>query len=112
MARKAEHTAAFADRVIVVVRGGVAEVVACPEDAVVGIRDYDTDGCDPDQLAEDGSIVDLVTGPVPDWIDEFAAGAAEELADDGLTEAEALAVAAGAAAIIREHETRDQTRRS
>ena len=99
-------------RVIITVRGGVAEVLACPEDAVVEVRDYDTEGCDPDQLAEDGSIVNVVTGPIPDWIDEFAAGAAEELADDGLTEAEALAVAAEAAAIIREHETQEQTRRS
>ena len=44
--------------------------------------------------------------PVPDWVDEFAAGAAEELADDGLTEAEALAIASEAADIIREHEAR------
>ena len=94
-------------RIIVVVRGAVAEVRACPEDAIVEIRDYDTDGCDPDQLAEDGSIVNAVTGPIPDWIDDFAAGAAEELADDGLTEAEALAIASEAADIIREHEARE-----
>ena len=93
--------------VIVVVRGGVAEVLSCPAGVVVEIRDYDTDGCDPEQLAEDGSVVSTVTGPIPDWIAEFAAGAAEELADDGFTEAEALAFASEAAAIIREHEARE-----
>ena len=95
------------DRVVITVRGGVAEVIACPENAVIEIRDYDTEGCDSSRLAEDGGIVNVVTGPIPDWIDEFAEGAAEELANDGFTEAEALAFASEAAAIIREHEAQE-----
>ena len=95
------------ERVVITVRGGVAEVTQCPEHVVVEIRDYDTEGCDPDRLAEHGSVVNVVTGPVPDWIDDFAAGAAEELADDGFTEAEALTIASEAADIIREHEARE-----
>ena len=95
------------DRIVVAVHGGVAEVIACPEGVVIEVRDYDTEGCDPDQLAEDGGIVNVVTGPIPDWIDDFTAGAAEELAVDGFTEAEALAIASEAADIIREHEARE-----
>ena len=110
MSRQKQGSAVL-ERVVVAVRGGVAEVMACPEGVVAEIRDYDTDGCDLDQLAEDGSIVDVVTGPIPDWIDDFATGAAEELAEDGFTEAEALAIASEAAAIIREHEVKDQSER-
>jgi len=99
------------ERVVVVVRGGVAEVVSCPDGVIVEVRDYDTDGCDQARLSEDGSMVAVVEGPVPDWIDDFAVGAAEELADDGFTEAEARAIASKAAAIIREHETRESDRK-
>ena len=98
-----------AGRVVIAVRGGVAEVVSCQADVIVEIRDYDTEGCDSSRLAEDGSMVSVVTGPIPDWIDEFAAGAEGELVNDGFTEAEALAIASAAADIIREHEAKAQT---
>ena len=73
-------------------------------------REYDSEHCVLGRLAEGGSVVGVVTGPVPDWIDEFAAGAVEELAADGFTEAEAHAIASGAAAIIREHEPKAPTK--
>ena len=54
------------ERVVVAVRGGVAEVVSCPEGVTVEVRDYDTEGCDPAQLEPDGSVVALVAGPATD----------------------------------------------
>lgn len=50
------------DKVVVIVRGGVAEVANCPEGVVVEIRDYDTDGCDKDKLEEDGACVAIYEG--------------------------------------------------
>ena len=43
--------------VVVTVSGGVAEVEHCPKGVSVSIRDYDTEGCDPDELEKDGSMV-------------------------------------------------------
>ena len=50
------------DKVVVTVRGGVAEVAYCPNGVVVEIRDYDTDGCDEDKLEEDGACVAIYEG--------------------------------------------------
>ena len=44
-------------KVVVFVRGGVAEVVYCPKGVVVEIRDYDSDGGDEEELEEDGAWV-------------------------------------------------------
>lgn len=44
-------------KVIIIVRGGVAEMVSKPADIEVEIRDYDTEGCDPEQLEPDGSMI-------------------------------------------------------
>jgi len=49
-------------KVVVTVRGGVAEVAYCPNGVVVEIRDYDTDGCDEDKLEEDGACVAIYEG--------------------------------------------------
>ena len=49
-------------KVVVTVRGGVAEVAYCPKGVVVEIRDYDTDGCDEDKLEEDGACVAIYEG--------------------------------------------------
>ena len=49
-------------KVVVTVRGGVAEVAYCPKGVVVKIRDYDTDGCDEDKLEEDGACVTIYKG--------------------------------------------------
>ena len=42
-------------RVVVIVRGGVAEVVYCPRGITCEIRDYDSDGCDEDEIDRDGA---------------------------------------------------------
>ena len=47
------------DKVVVSVRGGVPELVYRPQNLTVEIRDYDTDGCDPDELDEDGAMVSV-----------------------------------------------------
>jgi predicted ATPase with chaperone activity len=44
-------------RAVVTVRGGVAEVVSCPPGVTIEIRDYDTEGCDSQRLADDGALV-------------------------------------------------------
>ena len=49
-------------RVVVIVRGGVAEVAYCPRGIVVEIRDYDSDGGDEDELEEDGAWVGTFDG--------------------------------------------------
>jgi hypothetical protein len=49
-------------RVVVIVRGGVAEVETCPKGVVVEIRDYDTDGCDRSELDSDGAMVAVFEG--------------------------------------------------
>ena len=46
-------------RVVVSVRGGVAEVIQRPLYAEVEIRDYDTEGCDSAALDEDGAMVSV-----------------------------------------------------
>ena len=51
-----------AKKVVVSVRGGVAEVVFCPRGIIVEIRDYDSDGGDEDELAEDGAWVGIHEG--------------------------------------------------
>ena len=48
-------------KVVITVRGGVAEVVTRPENVTVEIRDYDTEGCDPRTLDEDGAMVSVHT---------------------------------------------------
>lgn len=50
--------------VVVAVRGGVAEVLACPAGVPVEIRDYDTEGCPPGSLEADGALVSRIAGPV------------------------------------------------
>lgn len=47
------------EKVVIVVRGGVAEVLKRPESLTVEIRDYDTEGCEPERLEEDGSVVSV-----------------------------------------------------
>lgn len=49
-------------RVVISVRGGVAEVAYCPRGIVVEIRDYDSDGGDEDELEEDGAWVGTFEG--------------------------------------------------
>lgn len=49
-------------KVVVTVRGGVAEVAYCPKGLTVEIRDYDTDGWDGDELEEDGAWVGTFEG--------------------------------------------------
>ena len=46
-------------RVVISVRGGVAELVRRPLYAEVEIRDYDTEGCDPCALDDDGAMVSV-----------------------------------------------------
>ena len=45
------------DKIVISVCGGVAEPMYVPENVTVEIRDYDTDGCDPDDLDDDGAAV-------------------------------------------------------
>ena len=47
-----------------VVRGGVTEVIGCSPDCIVEIHDHDTDGCEPERLAADGSERIIIRGPV------------------------------------------------
>ena len=47
------------DKVVISVRGGVAELMCRPENVSVEIRDYDTEGCDPDGLDDDGAVVSV-----------------------------------------------------
>jgi len=49
-------------KVVVTVRGGVAEVAYCPKGVTVEIRDYDNDGCNPEELEEDGAWVGTFDG--------------------------------------------------
>lgn len=49
-------------RVVISVRGGVAEVAYCPRGITVEIRDYDSDGGDEDELEEDGAWVGTFEG--------------------------------------------------
>jgi hypothetical protein len=49
-------------RVVISVRGGVAEVAYCPRGTTVEIRDYDSDGGDEDELEEDGAWVGTFEG--------------------------------------------------
>ncbi len=49
-------------KVVVIVRGGVAEVAYCPRGIVVEIRDYDSDGSDENELEEDGAWVGTFEG--------------------------------------------------
>jgi len=49
-------------KAVIAVRGGVAEVVYCAKGMVVEIRDYDTDGCDDDELDRDGASVGVYEG--------------------------------------------------
>ena len=49
-------------KVVVFVRGGVAEVAYCSKGVVVEIRDYDSDGGDEDELEEDGAWVGTFEG--------------------------------------------------
>lgn len=51
-----------ARKVVVAVRGGVAEVVFCQKGVHCEIRDYDTEGCDEDDLEEDGAIAAVFEG--------------------------------------------------
>ena len=44
-------------KVVISVTGGVATAEQWPPDVVVEIRDYDTEGCDPKDLAPDGCMV-------------------------------------------------------
>jgi len=46
-------------KVVICVRGGVAEVLERPDNVAVEIRDYDTEGCDADGLAPDGAMISL-----------------------------------------------------
>jgi hypothetical protein len=90
--------------IIITVRGGVAEVAVCPPDCIVEIRDYDTEGCDPERLEPDGSVCAIIHGPVPgDAVTEFAEDAKQELINDGMEPELAEEIAAGAGQIIREH---------
>lgn len=50
------------DRVIINIRRGVAEIEFRPENVTVEIRDYDSDGCDPNYLDEDGAVVSIYEG--------------------------------------------------
>jgi len=49
-------------KVVVTVRGGVADVAYCPRGITVEIRDYDSDGSDSDELEEDGAWVGTFEG--------------------------------------------------
>ena len=49
-------------KAVVTVRGGVAEVAYCPKGVTVEIRDYDNDGCNPEELEEDGAWVGTFDG--------------------------------------------------
>jgi hypothetical protein len=49
-------------KVVVTVRGGVAEVAYCPKGITVEIRDYDTDGWDGSELEKDGAWVGTFEG--------------------------------------------------
>lgn len=44
-------------RVVVLVRGGVADVAYCPCGVTCEVRDYDSDSSDEDELEEDGARV-------------------------------------------------------
>ncbi len=99
-----DKPAGIPNRVVVTVRGGVADVTECPPDCIVEIRDYDTDGCGPEQLEADGSVCAVIHGPVSsDKIAQFTEDAKQELMDDGMAPDLAEEIAAGAGQIIREH---------
>ena len=49
-------------RVVISVRGGVAEAAYCPRGITVEIRDYDSDGGDEDELEADGAWVGTFEG--------------------------------------------------
>lgn len=49
-------------KVVISVRGGVAELMYRPGNVLVEIRDYDTEGCNPDDLDDDGAMVGVYGG--------------------------------------------------
>lgn len=49
-------------KVVVMVRGGVGDVAYCPRGIHVELRDYDNDGCNPEELEQDGARVGTFVG--------------------------------------------------
>ena len=49
--------------VIISLHQGTAEVEECPPGCTVAIKDFDTEGCDPEALEADGSILYIAHGP-------------------------------------------------
>ena len=49
-------------KVVVIVRGGVGDVAYCQKGVTCQIRDYDNDGCNPEELEPDGARVGTFIG--------------------------------------------------